>query len=338
MNGAKNRHTELPIPNGWFAVAFSKDLVAGEVKRIRYFDNELVLFRTRSGQARVLDAYCAHLGAHLAEGGKVVGESIRCPFHFWQYDGEGSCVHIPYAKKIPAKARVRAWAVSERNKMIFVWHHAEGKAPYWDVPEMPELDNPDWAEPRYWKFAVDVHMQEMAENNCDPAHFVSVHGMEDIPESEISYGEGGRLMHMVSQSEKQTRFGTFHISLERDTWGLGLAAVRMTGMAEAGLLMFSSTSPVDRRHTVSRWIFTVSKDLADVAGEEFIEGMSTGVLSDIRIWENKIYRPNPVLCDGDTFLGHFRRWTKQFYSEHPKTGRQDDGGTRSAIAHQEAER
>ena len=63
-------HDRIPMPNGWFAVAFSRDLVPGEVKRIHYFGQELVLFRTRSGQVAVLDAYCAHLGAHLAEGGQ----------------------------------------------------------------------------------------------------------------------------------------------------------------------------------------------------------------------------------------------------------------------------
>jgi nitrite reductase/ring-hydroxylating ferredoxin subunit len=315
MDAVDSRHTELPIPNGWFAVAFSKDLVPGEVKRIRYFGEELVLFRTRSGVARVLDAYCAHLGAHLGEGGKVVGESIRCPFHFWQYEGDGTCVAIPYAKKIPAKARVRPWHVSERSRMIFVWHHALGEPPSWDVPEMPELENPDWTEPRYWELAVNVHMQDMAENNCDPAHFMYVHGMEAIPESEISFSEGGRFMRVVSESDKQTPFGTFHILLDRDTWGLGLSSVRMKGISDAGLLMFSSTSPVDTSHTVSRWIFTVSKNMADLAGEEFIEGMTTGVTADMRIWENKIYRPNPVLCDGDTFLGQFRKWCRQFYSE-----------------------
>ena len=46
-------HSDPGIPNGWFAVAWSKDLVEGDVKRIRYFDEELVLFRTRSGQAKV---------------------------------------------------------------------------------------------------------------------------------------------------------------------------------------------------------------------------------------------------------------------------------------------
>src|SRR6185436_3368986 len=65
-------HTELPIPNGWFAVAWSKDFVPGDVKRARYFGQDLVLFRTRDGHMRVLDAYCPHLGAHLAEGGRVV--------------------------------------------------------------------------------------------------------------------------------------------------------------------------------------------------------------------------------------------------------------------------
>lgn len=97
-----NTHTTLPIPNGWFAVAWSKDLAAGEVRRLRSFDNEMVLFRTRSGRVCLLDAYCAHLGAHLAEGGRVVDESVRCPFHAWQYDGSGKCVHIfPMRRRFP---------------------------------------------------------------------------------------------------------------------------------------------------------------------------------------------------------------------------------------------
>ena len=71
MSSRAAEHTELPIPNGWFAVAWSRDLVPGDVQRLRYFDEELALFRTRSGEPKVLDAYCAHLGAHLGEGGRV---------------------------------------------------------------------------------------------------------------------------------------------------------------------------------------------------------------------------------------------------------------------------
>ena len=315
MNAQRNQHSELPIPNGWFAVAFSKELADGEVKRIRYFDEELVLFRTRSGQAKVLDAYCAHLGAHLAEGGRVIGETIRCPFHGWQYDGDGQCTRIPYCEDIPAKARVRCWDVVERDRMIFVWRHAEGKPPAWQVPILPELEDPDWTEPRTYELKVEVHMQDMAENNCDPIHFQFVHGMPDVPPSEISYADNGRFMRIISRSKQETPLGAFDTELERDSWGLGLTSVRTKGIPNAGLLMFSSTTPIDSGHSHSRWLFTVTKNLADVAGEEFIAGMSQGVLSDMRIWKNKIHRTHPVLCKGDSYLIEFRRWAKQFYSE-----------------------
>ncbi|MEZ4289722.1 MAG: Rieske 2Fe-2S domain-containing protein [Myxococcota bacterium] len=95
------------FPNGWYAVGWSKDLGVGDVRRIRYFDNEMVLFRGRSGEAHVLDAYCPHLGAHLAEGGRVQGESVRCPFRGWEFDGaSGEVSKIPYCARIPTRARV----------------------------------------------------------------------------------------------------------------------------------------------------------------------------------------------------------------------------------------
>ena len=315
-NNGKAGHVELPIPNGWFAVAWGKDLVDGEVKRRRYFGEELVMFRTRSGVVRVLNAYCVHLGAHIGEGGRVIGENIRCPFHGWTYDGGGKCVEIPYCKDHapPAAARLRSWPVVERNRMIFVWHHAEGLPPSWDVPVMPEIGDPNWTEPRLFELEVPVHMQDMAENNCDPAHFHFVHGNTQIPKQTIEYGEGGRFMRVSGNHETETLMGTFKVRLDRDCWGLGLAAVRMVGIPDAGLLMFSSTSPVDSRNTNSRWLFTVSKNLADLAGEDFIEHLSTGVLQDMRIWKNKIHRASPVLCQADTFLVEFRKWVRQFYS------------------------
>mgnify|MGYP003342800620 CR=1 FL=1 len=40
MSARDREHTQLSSPNGWFGVAWSRDLVPGEVKRIRYFDEE----------------------------------------------------------------------------------------------------------------------------------------------------------------------------------------------------------------------------------------------------------------------------------------------------------
>src|SRR5215208_6689284 len=44
------------FPTGWFIVGFASDLAQGQVKRAHYFGEELVIFRTASGQIHVLDA------------------------------------------------------------------------------------------------------------------------------------------------------------------------------------------------------------------------------------------------------------------------------------------
>ena len=307
------------IPNGWYAVAWSTDVHPGEVKRIRYFEEELALFRTRTGAARVLSAYCPHLGAHLAEGGRVVGETIRCPFHAWHYDGEsGRCVKIPYSERIPPKARVRKWDVCERNGMIFVWHHDQQADPDWEVPEASQFADPEWSEVRTFEIEVPVHVQDMAENNLDPVHFQVVHSAVNVPETEIRWGDDGRFFHAISHSEQETPYGTFKMELLRDTWCIGMSSVESRGIPNVGLYLFSSTSPIDRYNTVSRWALTATKNMVDTAGEEWFDAITKGVNNDMRIWANKVHRPDPVLCEGDKLLAEFRRWTKQFYTRPPE--------------------
>ncbi|MBK7974537.1 MAG: Rieske 2Fe-2S domain-containing protein [Deltaproteobacteria bacterium] len=324
-----NHDTSLPLPNGWFCVAWSKDLVPGEVKRVYYFGEELVVYRTRRGKAVVLNAYCAHLGAHLGQGGRVLGDNLRCPFHGWEFGPSGRCETIPYCDTIPPRARVRSWDVREVNRMILVWRHAEGEPPSWEPPELPEIGGEGWTEPIVHEVTVGVHMQDMAENNMDPQHFLYVHHGPPEEDAEISYGEGGRFLRVRTRHAHETPYGRFTVDLERDTWGLGLTSVRMMGFGEKGLLMYTSTSPIDEHRCISRWLITTGEDLADTVGAEFLPWAIEGVKQDFPIWENKIHRPDPVLCKADRELIEFRKWVRQFYS-HPLT--QADADPREARA------
>jgi len=107
---------EFPFPaypNGWFAVSYSDEIKSGEVKALEYFGKPLVVYRTGAGEARVIDAHCPHLGAHLGFGGAVVGETVRCPFHHWRFGADGKCVDIPYAQRIPPQAKIGVWPTCE---------------------------------------------------------------------------------------------------------------------------------------------------------------------------------------------------------------------------------
>ena len=106
------------------------ELGPGEVRNKHYFGRDLVVFRSESGVPHVLEAYCAHMGAHLGVGsgapssrepgpGRVFRDCIECPFHGWRYDGTGRCVEIPYSEgRIPENARVRAFPTTEMNGLI----------------------------------------------------------------------------------------------------------------------------------------------------------------------------------------------------------------------------
>jgi phenylpropionate dioxygenase-like ring-hydroxylating dioxygenase large terminal subunit len=305
----------FPIPNGWFAMCFSDELLAGQIKPLHYFDRELVAMRGDDGAARVFDAHCPHLGAHLGHGGTVEGDGLRCPFHGWRYDGSGTCVEVPYAKRIPPKARLRAWQVVERNGLVFVWRHAAGAAPSWEVPEVPELRDDAWTAPERREWIIRSAAQEMAENTVDPAHFRYVHKTNTVPETETAEIRD-HVLHVVSNNRVATPRGEQRGRIEIQANGFGLGVTRFTGIAD--LLVVTSGSPIDEEHTHTRLQFAVKKlpnsDATRGVGKAFIGEIERQFTQDIPIWENKIHLEHPLLVEGEAEIALLRRWASQFYS------------------------
>jgi len=324
-------HVQLPIPNGWFAVEFSRELHEGDVKPVHYCGEDLVLFRTRSGEAKVLDAFCPHMGAHLGYGGRVMGETIRCPFHAWQFDGNsGDCTHIPYCERVPVNAKVRSWDVQEKNGLIWIWYHSEHEAPQWDFPEQPVFDrtseeSADWSEPRIFDVILEAHIQDTHENNNDAVHFLYVHNSTSIPESEITYTPDSTHYRITNVNEVEYPFGTFKMIFHRDSWGLGLNCMDMQGIPGAGLMMFAATTPIDEHRVHSRWQLTATRNMVDIAGEEFMHTIVKGVEQDFDIWKHMVHRETPAFCEKDNYLGDYRKWARQFYTNPVGDVRKPEG-------------
>ena len=308
-------------PNGWFQVAYSTELPPGGVMPLTYFGKELVLFRPAAADGdalpapQLLDAYCAHMGAHLGHGGTVVGACVRCPFHAWQFDGTGQCTSIPYAQKIPPRARVSAWTVREVNGLIMAWHHLHGEPPSWEVPVLAEYGSPEWTsyELRRWK--IRTHNQDMAENAVDLAHFHYLHGTVDLPTSEAE--AQGHVLHAVSTIMMRTPMGKTSGTVDVHAHGFGFTTTRFRGIVET--LLVSSATTIDEEHVDVRFSFTMKKlahkDVTLTVGKAYIAEIERQLAQDIPIWENKIYLARPLLVDGDGPIGLYRKWCRQFYSE-----------------------
>lgn len=309
------RYPMTPFPNGWFQVGYSDELEVGHVEPLHYFGRDFVMFRGNDGVARVFDAFCPHLGAHLGYGGKVEGDGIRCPFHGWRYDGSGKCAEIPYGKRIPPSARLHAHPVVERNGLVMLWHHAGAQAPDWEVPVVAEYNLEGWTPyvKRRWK--IRTHNQDMAENSVDQAHFRYVHGTLTVPRSEAK--TDGPCLHVFSQMKMGTPAGEVDGIIESKSWGFGFGQVSFRGIVETSLV--TSVTPIDGEFVDVRFSFSV-KSLGDErttrgVGKALIADIDKQMREDIPIWENKAFLERPVLCDGDGPIGVFRSWCKQFYSE-----------------------
>src|SRR4051812_37424318 len=108
---------------GWYMVDWTDNLAAGEVKPLRYFDEDLVLWRgADGGAAQVMNATCPHLGAHIGHGGKVCGDDVVCPFHGWRWNRDGRNTFIPPNEKGNPRVRLRIWPTREIDGIILVWH------------------------------------------------------------------------------------------------------------------------------------------------------------------------------------------------------------------------
>jgi len=99
-------------PCGWYRICDSDEISKqGQVKHAFAFGREMVIFRSddEDKQVYVLDAFCIHMGANLAVGGRVIPGTncIQCPFHLWEFNGQdGRCTKIPYIDgKIPEKVK-----------------------------------------------------------------------------------------------------------------------------------------------------------------------------------------------------------------------------------------
>ncbi len=328
----------LPMPWGWFQVMYSKDLAVGESKPMHYFGQELVIFRTEDGEAKVLDAYCPHMGAHLGYGirdqagggSRVVGDSIVCPFHGWRYNGEGKCTHIPYANNMPPRVAkgeqvIGTWEVREINQTILVWYHPDKVAPLFEPEIIPEaqVDSEEWSnEFVIHTWDINVHMQEMAENAVDLAHFLYVHGTNDVPDAEILEFDGYTRRGFL-RTRNPTPKGEIEGSIENRNLGPGLSVVRFKGIYDTVLM--ANITPIENEICRAQYAFIQPKATLDTlgktVGKAIIGNIAQQMEEDKIIWDKKVYFEKPMLCDGDGPFAKMRRWYGQFLeSEANKVG------------------
>jgi 3-ketosteroid 9alpha-monooxygenase subunit A len=316
-------------PTGWFQVAWSDEIAIGDVHTMKYFGEDMIAWRSESGQVTVMNAYCEHLGAHLGFGGRVVGEVIQCPFHGWQWNSEGRNVCIPYESRPNRGRRVRTYPVLERNAGIYVWHDIEGREPFFELPDVfasfsdgRSVDD-YYPQQRLFEQGHELHPQYVMENGVDFAHFKYVH---DTPINPIftrhDFAEPVAYVDftITFEGDDQQSINDVRSGVEAINGGLGIAVTRSWGMIDNRTI--SAITPVDEFTSDVRFMAYIGRvpgrdsPRAEQKAKDFGEDIIRQFRQDIHIWSHQRYSDPPALSpseyEGFTAI---RKWAMLFYPD-----------------------
>ncbi len=126
------------IRDTWYAASWTTELADKPIGR-RILDEEIVLYRTASGEAVALGGVCPHRFASLAEG-KLHGDSIACPYHGLRFGSDGRCTHNPHGP-VSGAVRVRQYPLVERQRMLWIWM-GSGSPEMATLPDTQLLEKP----------------------------------------------------------------------------------------------------------------------------------------------------------------------------------------------------
>jgi len=182
----------------WQPVYRVKDLKPGRAVPIRIMGENFTLYRGESGTVHVVAFRCAHRGTQLSTGW-VEGDSIRCRYHGWRYEGSGQCVEQPGVEEsFASKVKIRSLPAREYLELIFAYL-GEGDPP--QLRQFPYFERPgiiDAGTIEDWP----CNYFNRLDNAADAFHVIITH--------HDSIVRSGKLDHLTLRelSAEETEYGT----------------------------------------------------------------------------------------------------------------------------------
>ncbi|GIE94351.1 Rieske 2Fe-2S domain-containing protein [Paractinoplanes rishiriensis] len=313
---------------GWHCLGLADTYRDGKPHAIEAFGTKLVVFADSAGALHVLDGYCRHMGGDLTMG-TIKGDTVACPFHDWRWRGDGRCESVPYAYRVPMRARTRSWTTLEENRQLFVWNDPQGKPPPAGIviPRIEGAFSDEWSDWTWDSIRIDgANCREVIDNVVDMAHFFYIHFafptfFKNVLEGHVA----AQFLHTrprpdvpagVSQSGDATLrseaayYGPSYMidNLYHNWHGIDVESV-----------LINCHYPVSPNSFVLQWGVIVKRlpglttEQAAKAAGKFAKGIGLGFMQDVEIWKHKSRIDNPLLCAEDGPVYQLRRWYEQFY-------------------------
>lgn len=159
--------------NAWYAAAWSHEVGARTPLGRTVCNEPVVLWRNADGSLAALEDACWHRQLPLSMG-RLEDDGLVCHYHGLAFNGKGKCIRMPSQDKLNPKARVRAFPVLERHRLVWIWPGDPAAADPECVPDLHWNDDPEWAGDGETMFA-KCDYRLFVDNLMDLTHESFVH-------------------------------------------------------------------------------------------------------------------------------------------------------------------
>jgi 3-ketosteroid 9alpha-monooxygenase subunit A len=208
------------------------------------------------------------------------------------------------------------WPVLEINQMLMVWHDHENKEPDFYPEKIDACYSDEWSDYGMASFLVKNNCRELIDNMADKGHFGPVHQApfegfwneaKDYTYTQEMTADSpilGRDLFSRAKYEGPAYMTTY------------MSAVHDGAKVESRLLVshipLTLTSFMINFGVMVKKASGMSQEEEDTFVQGYVDANNFAFGQDVAIWENKIYIPDPVVCDGDGPLHKLRKWYGQF--------------------------
>jgi phthalate 4,5-dioxygenase oxygenase subunit len=252
----------------WIPAVRSDELPAPDCPplRVKLLGEELIGYRTTSGDVGLIQNACPHRGASLFFG-RNEEEGLRCVYHGWKFDVSGACVDMPSEpaeSNFKNKVRARAYPTQERNGVIWAY-----MGPREVPPPLPDMEaNIMNEDPEQISVLLRAcNWMQGLEGELDTIHAAFLHAgasrYEDQEPKSLAYyhyKERANARFVVRDTDFGTAYGAYRPA-EADTnyWRIGYAFFPFYAMQAAGEMgprvKMNAYVPMDDDHTLQWEIY-----------------------------------------------------------------------------------
>jgi 5,5'-dehydrodivanillate O-demethylase len=158
----------------WIPIRPTSQVVEESVLPIRVLGEDLVLFRTLTGEFGLVGERCAHRMTQLKYG-YPDDHGLRCCYHGWMFGPSGQCLDMPLESAhstLKDHVQIKAYPVQEMGGLVWAYLGPQPAPllPPWDVFVIPNCIR------QIGVMELPCNWLQAQENAGDPTHSAILHG------------------------------------------------------------------------------------------------------------------------------------------------------------------